>query len=139
MTDGKLESKSTAIDDFGFEKSKRVRSSQRFGKILKRGRCKADGTLVLCALKTIPGQPPRIGITIPKKTGNAVVRNRWKRLIREAYRLQQKDLPRGFDYIVRPKKGSKANATEIQVSLISLAKRVTSPNRSDSLKIQPRA
>ena len=34
------------------------------------------------------------------------MRNRWKRLIREAFRLQKLQLPEGIDFVVRPKKGA---------------------------------
>ncbi len=47
---------------------------------------------------------PRLGITVTKKCGNAVRRNRWKRLIREAYRLQRHQLP-GVSFVVTVKRG----------------------------------
>ncbi len=42
----------------------------------------------------------RFGITAGKKIGNAVCRNRAKRLIRLAYRLCEKDLPIGLDIVI---------------------------------------
>lgn len=36
---------------------------------------------------------PRLGLTVSKRVGNAVARNRWKRLVREAFRLTQDRLP----------------------------------------------
>lgn len=67
--------------------------------------------------------PSRIGITIPKKTGNAVVRNHWKRLIREAFRTSQHEIPAGFDFVVRPKKDAVATWRAIQKSVPKLAQR----------------
>ena len=112
-----------------FTKSQRVLSSLRFGEILRRGTCVADGVLVLCALPTQPDHPPRLGVTIPKKTGSAVIRNRWKRLIRESFRTQQDQFPAGFDFIVRPKKGAEPSWQEIQRSIPRLARRATQRRR----------
>lgn len=42
----------------------------------------------------------RIGITVGKKIGNAVMRNRAKRIIRAAYRLCEKDFPIGYDLVL---------------------------------------
>ena len=41
----------------------------------------------------------RLGITANKKTGNAVTRNKVKRLIREYFRLNKSDLPKGYDIV----------------------------------------
>ncbi|HXF29636.1 MAG TPA: ribonuclease P protein component [Chlamydiales bacterium] len=48
----------------------------------------------------------RLGITISKKFGNAVERNRFKRLVREGFRLTQKPVG-GLDIVVRPRTTSK--------------------------------
>ena len=42
----------------------------------------------------------RLGITTSKKIGNAVERNRAKRIIKEAYRLLEDSLPKGYDYVL---------------------------------------
>ena len=47
---------------------------------------------------------PRLGISALRRSGpSAVVRNRWKRLVGEAFRLRRTELPEGIDLIVIPR------------------------------------
>jgi ribonuclease P protein component len=55
--------------------------------------------LVLAQKRHDPALPGRLGITVTKKVGNAVVRNRIKRLVREWLRLHDW-VPTGWDIVV---------------------------------------
>ena len=48
----------------------------------------------------------RLGITVSKKIGNAVKRNKVKRLIREWFRLHKYDFPQGYDMVIVAKNGA---------------------------------
>jgi ribonuclease P protein component len=116
----------------GLPKRKRVRDGREFTKILKRGRYAADAILVvnvrLTADRYLPTASGRLGVTIPRKTGGAVVRNRWKRVIREAYRIQQGQLPVGYDVIVRPRRGAHCDFHQVRRSLPKLVRRAVGPH-----------
>ena len=68
---------------------------------------------------------PRLGCSVSRKVGNAVVRNRYKRLFREAFRLTQHDLPRGVDLILIPRRGAEPTIEAVKESLVKLAWQAT--------------
>ena len=109
--------------DESFPKSVRIRTQREFDLVYEADHFAADDTLVIRGrrngLKTC-----RLGLSIGKPVGNAVVRNQWKRKIREAFRKQQLDLPAGLDLVVRPRKGAKCDYQAIFRSLSRLAARL---------------
>ena len=60
------------------------------------------------AERTAPGEAdaPRFGLTVSRKVGNAVVRNRIKRLCRECFRLWPGFVPDGIDLVVIAREGA---------------------------------
>ena len=84
---------------FSFPKNKRLVSNRQFKAVLAQRRRVSDGLLTLYVAENECGYP-RLGVSIGKSHGNAVVRNRLKRLLREAFRQCQERIPSGLDYVL---------------------------------------
>lgn len=106
-----------------FSKHVRVRTQAEFDRVYGEKVYAADDVLVVNGCSN-GLERSRIGLSVSRKVGNAVVRNRWKRLIREAFRTQQSDLPTGLDLVIRPRRGATPDYQNIRASLASLAQRI---------------
>ena len=106
-----------------FPRVLRLQTQSDFDRVYKDGQHAADSMLVVLG---VPNGLPygRLGLSVSRKVGNAVLRNRWKRLIREAFRTQRLELPTGFDWVVRPRRGATPEFTAIGRSLRQLMPRV---------------
>lgn len=82
-----------------FPKSKRLLTSRQFKAVLSR-RLRAADELMILFMAQNSFNHPRLGISIPRSIKKAVLRNRLKRLIREAFRQSQNQIPQSFDYLV---------------------------------------
>lgn len=84
---------------FSFPKSKKLVSNEQFKEVLTRNLCASDDLLTLYMAENDCSYP-RLGVSVGKPCGGAVVRNRLKRLLREAFRQSQGRIPAGFDYVL---------------------------------------
>ncbi|TDF94347.1 ribonuclease P protein component [Paenibacillus piri] len=81
------------------EKKNRLTKREYFDKVYRGGRSVANHQFVLYFYaRRQPGF--RLGISVSKKLGNAVVRNRIRRMIKEIIRLNAERLPGGYDLIL---------------------------------------
>lgn len=84
---------------FSLGKNKRLAGSKAFKAVLA-GRLRFSNELLTVYMAQNNCGYPRVGICVGKSLGKAVLRNRLKRLVREAFRRSQEQVPAGFDYVV---------------------------------------
>lgn len=106
-----------------FDAKYRILRDGEFRRAYKR-RCTASDHQLL-VFGHVNGLPyPRLGLSVSRKVGNAVLRNRWKRIVREAFRLCRNALPNGVDLVVIPRQDGKPELDLTMQSLTRLASRV---------------
>ena len=101
----------------------RIRSGGDFERAYARRCSVADDLLIIHGCEN-GREHPRLGLSVSRRVGNAVVRNRWKRLLREAFRLTRTRVPGGIDLIVSPRRGATQELKRVIVSLSKLAGRL---------------
>jgi ribonuclease P protein component len=96
---------STSAIDHPFTDDQRLRRAERllerteFKACERRGARKGGRSLVVYAAPNELGWS-RLGVTVSRKAGNAVRRNRWKRRLRDIFRRNKPHLPIGYDLVV---------------------------------------
>lgn len=107
----------------------KIKKNSQFRYIYAHGKSYSDENLVLYVLKNRKNIN-RTGISISKKVGNSVVRNKIKRLIRENYRLCKDDIKKGYDliFIVRIN-AANADYYKIRKSMYYLFKKTNLLNK----------
>jgi ribonuclease P protein component len=111
------------MPDQSFSKQMRLRTRGEFRRVYER-RCSVGDDLLrlIGELSDLPH--PRIGLSVSRQLGNAVARNRWKRLLREAFRLSREKLPEGLDFVVIPRGAGEPELKSLQKSMIELTWRL---------------
>ncbi len=87
--------------DARFPQRLRLKKRSEFLAVRRRGKAVADGVLRVAWMERTNGES-RIGLAVSRRVGPAVVRNRVKRVIREAFRLDHGFYPPGLDLVVIP-------------------------------------
>ncbi|MBS4534948.1 ribonuclease P protein component [Clostridium sp. D2Q-14] len=101
----------------------KLRNNRDFSKVYDKGKSIANKYLVMFYIENELDYN-RVGFSTTKKLGNAVIRNRVKRLIKESYRLNNDKLINGYDIIFLARvRANNASYKEIEKSIINLLKR----------------
>ena len=105
-----------------FPTRQRLRTNASFRRVFDQGCRVADDRLCVYAVLN-EFEYSRLGLSVGRRWGNAVRRNRIKRLCREAFRLNQPELPQGFDFVLVPRTVERLTLEQYAASLVRLARR----------------
>jgi len=94
---------SRADNSLSFPKSARILSKRQF-QTLQRSNCRWTGDLLLINYRRGESGSPKLGLTVSRKYGKAHMRNRFKRVVREAFRHTLSQFPKGLELNILPRK-----------------------------------
>lgn len=103
----------------GFPRTVRLRRQRDFARVFAR-RCSAGDARLVVYVDANGLAASRLGLSVSRRVGGAVVRNRAKRLIREAFRLDRRELPSGLDIICVARAAPLPSLSEYRESLSQL-------------------
>jgi ribonuclease P protein component len=107
-----------------FTKDDRLRKRTDFLRVQRAGVKASSRSFLLFARRNRAGRG-RLGITVSKRVGNAVRRNRLKRLVREVYRLNRESFPQAQDVVVVAKKSAGVDSYEdVRAELCQAARKI---------------
>lgn len=107
---------------FRFRKHEHLRRAADFRRVYERRRSVSDNCLIVYACENDLSYL-RLGLSVSRKMGGAVQRNRLRRLYREAFRLTRHEMPVGLDLILIPRCPEPPTLAHLKQSLPSLVHR----------------
>ena len=114
-----------------FTKKQRILIRREFDEVFAIKNSASDQNIIIY-IKFNTSQYNRLGIVIGKKVGNAVKRNRFKRIVREAFRVSDFEADCCFDMVVLPRKplNNELLSTDIEKSLQLLVSKISSKGKT---------
>ncbi|HET9533394.1 MAG TPA: ribonuclease P protein component [Blastocatellia bacterium] len=108
----------------GFPKTERVLKREEFQRIYQQGQ-KVQARYFTAFVLPTEDRQPRIGITVTRKFGKSVERNRARRLLREVFRKNKWLVPHGVDIVINVKAAlSEADFRELESDFVTFLERV---------------
>ncbi len=115
------------------KKKHRLKKNEEFSYVFNNGRSVANRQFVLYVCPKEGQAYFRLGLSVSKKIGKAVTRNRVKRLIREVFRELKDDIKSGYDYVVIARlPAATMNYAEVKSSLLHVMKKARIVKKGDS-------
>lgn len=128
-----------------FSAALRLSGQRSFSRVFAARRTAGNGIIVVHAAARPEEEPARggvpmvrLGLSVSRRVGSAVERHRWKRRIREAFRLSQHELPAGFDFVVVVRGRVPPPVDDLRGMLASLCKQAVSRTRRPPSRSQRR-
>ena len=114
---------SAADKPLGFRPHEHLRRPSDFRRVYDYRRSLSDARLIIYAYPN--GLPYlRLGLSVSRKVGQAVYRNRLRRLYREAFRLSRPSLPAGLDLVLIPRGQEEPSLEDLRRSLPHLIRQL---------------
>ena len=107
----------------GLPRSRILKKKKDFQAVYSRGKSYANRFLVLYVFRS-NGFQGKVGFAAGKKLGNAVKRNRVKRLLRESYRMHQSEIEEGVSLLLVGRKAALAvKCQELEKAFLALGRK----------------
>lgn len=121
-----------------FRKHEHLLKPAQFQTVYDRRRSVSDSAMILYACENGLSYT-RVGLSVSKKYGGAVQRNRLRRLYREAFRLCKEHLPTGLDLVLIPRTQQEPTLEDVRKSLVKLIKQAHKKLEKDKPTCEPGA
>lgn len=111
------------MHSLAFPPSIRVRKREDYLRLKSHAKRTAAASIVML---TMPNNSPtaRLGLIVSRRYGDAVRRNRFKRIAREVFRLNRESFPAGTDFVFQPRgKASEIDFDVMKAEMLSLVMR----------------